>query len=46
MTAAVKPGRRSDAALEILDGVTEGDSVILFPSDRIATGIRVKARTP
>jgi HlyD family secretion protein len=37
-------GRRSDAALEIRAGITAGDTVILFPSDRVAEGTRLQLR--
>jgi HlyD family secretion protein len=45
--AALRPlriGRRNDAAIEVLDGLTEGDTVILHPSDKIADGVRIRAR--
>ena len=45
--AALRPlriGRRNDAAIEVLDGLTEGETVILHPSDKIAEGVRIRAR--
>jgi HlyD family secretion protein len=36
-------GHRSGNAIEILSGVREGARVILFPSDRIKNGVRVKS---
>ena len=38
----VSTGRRSDVDVEILRGVSEGERVILFPSDRIRDGLRVR----
>ncbi|HSJ31637.1 MAG TPA: efflux RND transporter periplasmic adaptor subunit [Longimicrobiales bacterium] len=43
--ARVRPvqiGHRGSAETEIVGGVEEGEQVILFPSDRIAPGARVK----
>ena len=37
-------GHFTDAEAEVLDGLVEGASVILHPSDRISNGIPVKAR--
>jgi HlyD family secretion protein len=34
-------GSRTEIEAEILDGLDEGDSVILHPSDRVADGVRV-----
>ena len=42
--ARVRPvtlGRRSDAAVEVRSGVAAGDTVVLFPSDRVAEGSRL-----
>lgn len=38
----VKVGRASDTETEVLDGLKEGDAVILYPGDRIQDGLRVK----
>lgn len=40
----VKLGRQNGLEAEILDGLSEGDSVVLHPSDRIDEGVQVKAR--
>lgn len=37
----VKTGRSSGAETQVLDGLKEGDEVILYPSDRIQDGQRV-----
>lgn len=37
-------GAMSDAAIEVLDGLQAGDEVIVFPSDRVRDGARVRAR--
>jgi HlyD family secretion protein len=37
----VNVGRASDTETEILDGLKDGDEVILYPGDRIAHGRRV-----
>jgi HlyD family secretion protein len=42
----VQIGHRDGAFVEILAGLGEGDEVILFPSDLIAGGVRVRGRTP
>ena len=38
----VKAGRSSGAEIQIVDGLQEGDEVILYPGDRIKDGQRVK----
>jgi len=38
----VKAGRSSGAEIQIVDGLKEGDEVILYPGDRIKDGQRVK----
>lgn len=38
----VKVGRSSGAELQVVDGLKEGDEVILYPGDRIKDGQRVK----
>lgn len=39
---AVKAGRSSGAETQILDGLKEGDEVILYPGDRVQDGQRVQ----
>jgi HlyD family secretion protein len=41
----VEIGHRSSAVVEIVRGIDVGDEVIVFPSDEIASGVRVKSRT-
>jgi len=41
---SVRIGHRSDGAVEILDGVNDGDIVVLFPSDRVRDRTRVEHR--
>ena len=43
---AVKIGHASDTETEILDGLKEGDEIILYPGDRIQDGLRVKVVKP
>jgi HlyD family secretion protein len=38
---SVRVGRASNTETEILDGLKEGDDVILYPGDRIKEGLRV-----
>jgi HlyD family secretion protein len=38
----VKAGRASNTETEILEGLKEGDEVILYPGDRIKEGLRVE----
>lgn len=40
--APVKIGRSSGAEIQVLDGLHEGDEVILYPGDRVQDGQRVK----
>lgn len=40
----VKLGVRSDVAVEIESGLTDGERVLVHPSERVADGIRVRAR--
>lgn len=42
----VRVGHQSDEAAEIRSGLSDGDRVILFPSDRIRNGTRVSFRAP
>ncbi|MEP0548179.1 MAG: HlyD family efflux transporter periplasmic adaptor subunit [Rhodothermales bacterium] len=39
----VRVGHRSAEAAEIVEGLAEGDAVILFPSDQIEDGVRVRS---
>jgi HlyD family secretion protein len=41
---AVRIGHLGVAAAEVLAGIDAGDEVILFPSDRVAPGVRVSSR--
>jgi HlyD family secretion protein len=40
----VQIGHRSDAWVEITGGLAAGDTVILFPSDQLSSGTRVRGR--
>lgn len=42
--ARVEIGHRTSGRVEIVSGVQEGTRVILFPSDQIADGVRVRRR--
>jgi HlyD family secretion protein len=37
----VELGHRGREAAEVLGGVEEGASVVLYPSDRLADGVRI-----
>lgn len=41
----VEIGHRSSAVVEVRRGIEPGEEVILFPSDEIASGVRVKPRS-
>jgi HlyD family secretion protein len=41
---AVVVSRRSDRFAAVSDGLAPGESVVLYPSDRVAPGVRVDAR--
>lgn len=41
-TQKIKPGRSSGVETQILEGIGENDTLILYPGDRIRDGIRVK----
>jgi HlyD family secretion protein len=41
----VKLGHRNPDAAEVLEGLTEGERVIVYPSDRVQDGVAVKPRT-
>lgn len=38
----VTVGRRNDTLCEITEGVAEGDTVVIHPSDRVTDGVRVR----
>lgn len=40
----VEVGQRTGFDAEILDGLTAGDQVVLYPSDRVADGVRIVSR--
>lgn len=42
--APVEVGKRSQALAEIVSGLSEGDRVVVYPSDRVAEGVRVRER--
>ena len=42
--APVTIGKRNGLQAEMLEGVNEGDAIIVHPSDRIADGVTVRAR--
>jgi HlyD family secretion protein len=39
----VKPGRSDGLQTEIVEGLVEGQKVVVYPGDKIAEGVRVKA---
>ncbi|MEM7412875.1 MAG: HlyD family efflux transporter periplasmic adaptor subunit [Myxococcota bacterium] len=43
---SVVVGRRNGQSAEILDGLQEGDAVVVYPSERIEAGIRLEPRGP
>jgi HlyD family secretion protein len=43
-TQKVKVGRQNGLEAEILEGLSEGDQVVLHPSDQIDNGTKVKQR--
>jgi HlyD family secretion protein len=40
----VKPGQRSGLAVQILDGLNEGESVIIHPDETVGDGVRIAER--
>lgn len=42
----VKIGERNDRMAQVLDGLTEGDQVIVHPGDTVADGVRIEAAEP
>jgi multidrug efflux pump subunit AcrA (membrane-fusion protein) len=41
----VKPGIRADDVVEIAEGLTEADEIVLVGQHRLADGVRVRADT-
>jgi HlyD family secretion protein len=41
---SIEVGERSQTLAEIRTGLSEGDRVIVYPSDRVADGVRVRER--
>ncbi|MGL4397614.1 MAG: efflux RND transporter periplasmic adaptor subunit [Hyphomicrobium sp.] len=41
----IKIGQRNEAIAELLDGLAEGEHVIMHPNDQIADGVRIRERT-
>jgi HlyD family secretion protein len=44
-TTAVQIGHRNARVAEVLAGLSNGDQIVLHPSDRIADGVRITQRT-
>ena len=45
--AALRPvvlGQRTDLEAQVLEGLEEGERVVLYPSDRVVEGVRLEAR--
>lgn len=42
--APLRLGARGTLAVEVLEGLEEGDVVVLYPSDRVSDGVRVRAQ--
>lgn len=42
----IRIGQRNADAAEVVEGLKEGDAVIVFPSDLVADGMPVRARSP
>ena len=40
----VRIGNRNDTEAEVLDGLSEGERVVLYPGDRVMPGVRVASR--
>jgi HlyD family secretion protein len=40
----VQAGHTSESDAEVISGLAEGDEVILFPSDRVQDGVKIRAR--
>jgi len=41
---AVKIGRNNGAVAQVLGGLSAGDQVVLYPSDRVSDGVRISSR--
>ena len=39
---SVKPGRSNGVETEVLDGLREGDRVVVYPGDKVADGSRIE----
>lgn len=39
-------GRRNDVQAQVLEGLAEGDAVVIHPGDRVAEGVRLAPRNP
>ena len=44
--STLRLGQRNSAEAEVLSGLATGDRVVLYPSDRVADGVRVAVREP
>jgi len=44
VTTPIQLGHRNDDAAEVLEGLSAGDQVILYPGDRVAEGDRIEKR--
>jgi len=44
-TTVVRIGHRNSRIAEVLAGLSEGDQIVLHPSDRITGGVRISSRT-
>jgi HlyD family secretion protein len=40
----VKIGQRNDTEAEVIEGLSEGERVVLYPGDRVTSGVRIKPR--
>ena len=43
-TRDVEVGHRNDTEVEILKGLTEGDTVVVHPSNQVSEGVRIRGR--
>ena len=41
---SIRVGAMTDKDAEVLDGLSQGDQVVVFPSDAVRDGVRVAAR--
>jgi HlyD family secretion protein len=42
---AVRLGQRNDREAQVLEGLSEGDTVVMHPPDTLADGVRVRSRS-